>query len=252
MAASGLSAVLARAPASTVEEVIANLSEIDAVLPAADGVSCFNKLYLAVTRNVLAGITGGAFVAPHFVAALDVAFANFYFAALRAFDGGSFETPRAWRPLFEARASAAIAPIQFALSGMNAHINRDLPVAVVETFAALGLPLRADGAPHADYQRINDVLATTEKQVKDLYLDPLARQLDRAFAGVDDVVAIWSVTAARDAAWTNAEALWHLRALPAIAAAYLRTLDRTVGFASRGLLVARAPIAIMSWPATVP
>ncbi|HEY8927386.1 MAG TPA: DUF5995 family protein, partial [Polyangia bacterium] len=236
-AGGGLSAALARAPASTVEEVIARLVEIDGVLPAADGISCFNRLYLAVTRNVLGGITGGAFVAPHFVAALDVAFANLYFAALRAFDGGSLETPRAWRPLFEARASAAIAPIQFALSGMNAHINRDLPVAVVETFAALGLPLRADGAPHVDYLRINDVLAATEKQVKDLYLDPLARQLDRVFAGVDDVVAIWSVTAARHAAWTNADALWHLRALPAVATAYLDTLDRTVGFASRGLLL---------------
>ena len=175
--------------------------------------------------------------APRFVADLDVAFANLYFAALRAFAGGSPDTPRAWLPLFEARASAAVAPIQFALSGMNAHINRDLPVAVVETFAALGLPLRADGTPHADYLRVNDVLATTEKQVKDVYLDPLARQLDRAFAGVDDVVAIWSVTAARDAAWTNAEALWHLRALPTVASAYLRTLDRTVGFASRGLLI---------------
>jgi hypothetical protein len=235
---SGLSAALVRAPASTVEEVIARLVEIDAALPAADGISCFNKLYLAVTRNVLAGIGNGAFVASPFVAALDVAFANLYLAALQAFVDGSADTPRAWLPLFEARASSAIAPIQFALSGMNAHINRDLPVAIVETFAALRLPLREDGAPHADYLRVNDLLATTEKQVKDVYLDPLARQLDRAFAGVDDVVAIWSVTAARDAAWTNAEALWHLRALPAVATAYLRTLDRTVGFASRGLLVA--------------
>ena len=231
-------AVLVPPPAATVEEVIAGLVEIDAALPAADGIACFNKLYLAVTRNVLAGISDGAFVAPQFVAALDVAFANLYFAALQAFMGGSTDTPRAWLPLFEARASGAIAPIQFALSGMNAHINRDLPVAIVETFAALRLPLREEGAPFADYRRINDLLASTEKQVKEVYLDPLARQLDRAFAGVDDVVAIWSVTAAREAAWTNAEALWHLRALPPVATAYLRTLDRTVGFASRGLLVA--------------
>ena len=30
------------------------------------------------------------------------------------------------------------------------------------------------------------------------------------FEGVDDVIAMWSVRAARDAAWTNAEALWNL------------------------------------------
>ena len=197
---SGLAPVLARARATSVEEVIARLMAIDAALPAADGIACFNKLYLAVTQNVLAGIRNGAFAAPAFVAALDVAFANLYFAALHAFDGGSSGTPRAWLPLFEARASTVIAPIQFALGGMNAHINRDLPVAIVETFAALGLPLRANGAPHADYLRINDVLASTEKQVKDDYLDPLARQLDRAFANANDIIAIWSVTTTHDTA----------------------------------------------------
>ena len=30
------------------------------------------------------------------------------------------------------------APIQFALAGMNAHINRDLPLALVETCDELG------------------------------------------------------------------------------------------------------------------
>jgi len=51
---SGLAPVLARAPATSVEEVIARLMAIDAALPAADGIACFNKLYLAVTQNVLA------------------------------------------------------------------------------------------------------------------------------------------------------------------------------------------------------
>jgi hypothetical protein len=235
---SDLSPVLARTPAATLEDVVARMAEIDGALPAIDGISCFNRLYLAVTKNVLAGVGQATFAAPEFLSALDVAFANLYFAALRAFDGGSPDTPRAWLPLFEARTSRAIAPIQFALAGLNAHINRDLPVALVDTCAALGLPPRTDGAPHADYERVNDLLATTEKQVKDLYLDDLARKLDAEFHGVDDVVAIWSVTAARDAAWTNAEALWHLRFLPPVAQAYLRTLDRTVGFASRGLLIA--------------
>ena len=169
--------------------------------------------------------------------ALDVAFANLYFAALRAYDAGSPDTPRAWQPLFADRGDRTIAPIQFAIAGMNAHINRDLPVALVQTFAALGVAPSDDGPQHADFETVNNVLATTEKQVKALYLDNLTRELDMDFHGVDDVVAIWSVTAAREAAWTNSRVLWHLRNIGPVERAYVTTLDRTVGFASRGLLV---------------
>ena len=165
------------------------MTEIDGALPAIDGISCFNKLYLAVTQNVLAGVGQATFADPRFLAALDVSFANLYFAALRAFDSGA-DTPRAWQPLFQSRANRAIAPIQFALAGMNAHINRDLPVALIDTFAALGLSPREDGAQHADFERVNGLLATTEKQVKELYLDGLTRTLDMEFGDVDDVVAI--------------------------------------------------------------
>ena len=236
-----LAPILAATPVTRIEDVVARMNAIDAALPPADGVSCFNKLYMAVTKNVLArlGAVGQpAFADPRFLAALDVAFANLYFAALRAFEAGSADTPRAWLPLFEARASKTVAPIQFALAGMNAHINRDLPVALIDTFAAMGLAPREDSPQHADFERVNALLAATEKEVKTLYLDDLTRKLDAEFHGVDDIVAIWSVAAAREAAWTNGEALWHLRIVAPVQRAYVRTLDRTVGFASRGLLVA--------------
>ena len=44
-------------------------------------------------------------------------------------------------------------------------------------------------------------------------------------------------TPARDAAWTNGEALWALRDEPELSARYLLALDRTVGLTARGLLV---------------
>ncbi len=64
-------------------------------------------------------------------------------------------------------------------------------------------------------------------------LDRLLHRVHR----IDDVLAMWDVARARDAAWTNGEALWALRADEALSAAFLRTLDRTVGFAGRGLLL---------------
>jgi hypothetical protein len=233
---STLTPILAQTPVDTIDDVVARMTAIEQALPPADGIACFNKLYLEVTKNVLANVGQATFADPGFLSRLDVTFANLYFAALRMFDAGDASTPRAWKPLFEARATATIAPIQFALAGMNAHINRDLPVALVETFAAVGIAPSTQSPQHADYERVNGLLAATEKQVKDLYLDELLRKLDVAFEDVDDVVAMWSVGAARDAAWTNAEVMWHLRDLGPIASAWLATLDRTVGFASRGLL----------------
>jgi hypothetical protein len=232
-----LSPVLDQTPVTSIEEALARLTSIDQALPPVDGISCFNKLYLEVTKNVLAALKAVPFADPQFVTALDVAFANVYFAALRAYYAGSLATSRAWQPLFDDRGDRTIAPIQFAIAGMNAHINRDLPVALLEIFTARGRALDDESPQHADYETINKVLAVTEKQVKDSYLDDLARQIDMEFHGVDDVVAIWSVGAAREAAWINGQVLWHLRSTGPVARTYLATLDRTVGFASRGLLV---------------
>jgi hypothetical protein len=48
---------------------------------------------------------------------------------------------------------------------------------------------------------------------------------------------MWDVDRARDAAWTNAQALWALNDEPSLASEYLLALDRMVGFAGRGLLI---------------
>jgi len=232
-----LGPILAQTPVNRIEDVVARMTEIDRALPPTDGISCFNKLYLEVTKSVLSAVGQTTFADPGFLASLDVAFANLFFAALSAFEAGSPDTPHAWLPLFQARSSAVIAPIQFALAGMNAHINRDLPVALVDLFTVAGAPPGADSPQYGDFERVNGLLAATERQVKAQYLDGLLGKLDGEFHGVDDVAATWSVAAARQAAWTNGEVLWHLRSIDSIERAYLETLDRTVGFAARGLLV---------------
>jgi hypothetical protein len=47
---------------------------------------------------------------------------------------------------------------------------------------------------------------------------------------------MWDITRARDAAWTNAEALWALHGTESLANRYLSTLDRTVRFRQPRLL----------------
>jgi hypothetical protein len=123
---------------------------------------------------------------------------------------------------------------------MSAHINRDLPVALVTTCRELGIGLKEGSGQHADYEHVNGVLATVERTVKSQYLGGWLRKLDHLLHRVDridDIVAMWDVARARDAAWVNAEALWALRDEPELSARYLDVLDRTVGLTARGLLV---------------
>jgi hypothetical protein len=227
--------VLRAPPAARIEGVLERMVAIEAALPAVDGVACFNRLYRAVTEAVQE-TTAADFADARFVRWLDVAFANLYFRALAAFVLGRGRVPHAWLPLFRARSEPGIAPLQFALAGMNAHINRDLPVALVQTCTARKVPPRHGSAQHADFGRVDRLLEQVEARVKHEYAVGLVGVADEALGRLDDVVAIWKVGAARQAAWVHAETLWHLRELPFAGARHLAILDRTVGFAGRGLL----------------
>src|SRR5215831_3554083 len=123
------------APVTTVAGAIARMEAIEAGLPAGDGLACFNHMYLGVTRQVNGQLGAGFYADSAFMTHLDVAFAGLYFAAADA-AGDPAVVPPAWRPLVEQRANPGIEPVQFALAGMNAHINHDLPLALLDTFTA--------------------------------------------------------------------------------------------------------------------
>jgi len=219
----------------SIDEVIARLTAIDFSVGRKDGVGCFTRLYLDVTRSVQERLGEATFANPAFLARLDVVFATLYLEAFDTLSSDPDRVPRAWAPLFEERGRHGIAPLQFALAGMNAHINRDLPVALVACWKELG----QSATDQADFERVNDVLAHVEGKVKEQYLGGPLRLLDRLLHRVhriDDVVAMWDIRRAREAAWVNAEALWALRGDQQLVANYLAVLDRSVGLASRGLL----------------
>jgi len=223
-------------PASNLEEVIARLRAIDAVLPASDGVACFNRMYLEVTVEVSRRIEQGAFGDPGFMAHLDVVFANLYFRAVDALSGPPAKVPQAWRALLEARSVRGIEPIQFALAGMNAHINHDLPIAVVAACKDLRTAPVA-GSHHADYLVVNALLAASEQAVRESFEPPELVVVDKHVAAVANVIANWSIEAARGVAWDTALALWEVRGFEIAVGLLTGALARTVAMASRGLLV---------------
>ena len=218
----------------SVDDVVARLEAIDRALDPNDGVACFNRMYLIVTRLVRDRLGAGYFADPAAMHEVDVTFANLYLAAVDA-DSFGGRVPRAWEPLFARRADGGVASIQFAVAGMNAHINHDLAIAVVATRVASGTAPDA-GTFHADYLRVNELLAQVLQEVRQSFLDGAVLAADRDLAPVLDLVGTWSIEKARDAAWVNAGVLWRLRDVPPVRDAFADTLAGSVGLATATLL----------------
>ena len=235
-----LAAAVATTP-QTVADVVEALERIQSICVDGDGLKWFNGLYLQVTQAVQARCQlqeGGAdgFLNPEWIAALDVRFASFYLNALKDSLTGT-ATPGCWQALFAVRNVGGIARIQFAVAGMNAHINHDLPQAV------LGICQATEDAPKHGTEQYNDYTAINT--TLDSLMDAAKQTLHAGLLGdalppvgrLEDTLAAWNVTAAREAAWNNAELLWNLAGATPVAAAFLGTLDGLTAVASKALLI---------------
>lgn len=227
-------AAATQVPPSSIPGVLRVMQAIDATCVATDGLKWFNWLYLAVTQAVEDRVGAGGFHDPQWLAELDVQFAALYFNAVHAALTGA-PCPGCWQAVFACRNQAAIARIQFALAGMNAHINHDLPLAVVATCKATNtVPLHGT-AQYDDFTAVNstlDALIGTARQNLAVRL-PGDRLPD--VTHLEDLIAAWDMAALREQAWGNAERLW---TDPAGAAAILEdTIDALTTFAGKALLV---------------
>jgi hypothetical protein len=221
------------AQAQTVASVVARMEEISRALPVGDGVRAFNEMYLATTRNVAEAIRDQQFADPRFMAALDVVFANLYLRALDLATSDPSQAPRSWHPLFEARGLRSVSQLQFAIAGMNAHINYDLPRALVLTAQQLGGGL--DDRRRGDFLAINEILERTQPTVQEQLLTGPLALVDTALGSHDDRVAAWGIRRAREFAWATAQTLWDVRG-SLVVSSFEAGIDRMVGLASRLLL----------------
>lgn len=225
-------------PVTTVDQAIARMQAIDGALPPTDGLACFNRMYLEVTSQVNDHIQQSFFDDPAFLAHLDTVFANLYFDAVDALSADPADPPAAWQPLLERRDVAGIEPIQFALAGMNAHINHDLPVALITTCQDLNTA-PDQGTHHDDYQKVDTLLDAAEQAVRQSYESGVALAVDKHAQAVIDLLSNWSMNAARDVAWDTARALWDVHDHPLAQGMLMGALGRTVAMAGRCLLVAQ-------------
>jgi hypothetical protein len=231
-----IAAAVAAVPHS-IDDVVGILDSVDAVCADNDGLKWFNWLYLQVTLAVQARVNAaGGFADPAWVAALDVEFAGFYLGAIQA-ALGSGAAPGCWQAVFNVRNQPAETRIQFALAGMNAHINHDLPQAVVALCQSTGIAPAHGTTQYNDYTALNATLDSIINTAKQTMNVRLAGDSLPDVTRLEDVVAAWGVAEAREIAWKNAEVLWHIKDVPAVSATFLDSVDASTAVASRTLLI---------------
>jgi hypothetical protein len=223
-----------QSPPQSIPDVLQIMQTIDAACGDGDGLKWFNWLYLAVTQAVEDRVNAGGFNDPAWLAELDVQFAALYFNALHAALTGA-PCPGSWAAMFSRRGQTDIARIQFALAGMNAHINHDLPLAVVANCKARNTMPQHGTPQYDDYTALNTTLdRLIDMAKKNLNVRLLGGPLP-AVSHLEDLIASWGLADFREGAWRNAESIWQDSTL---AATILEgTIERITAFASEALLV---------------
>jgi hypothetical protein len=196
---------------------------------AEDWSGCFTAMYAEVTARVERRCAEGRFDDPERMLAFVDVFAGYYTRAAADRAGG----PGCWRAAWDVAADPGPLVTQHLLLGINAHVNHDLPQAVVDVVDRTGDLASA----RRDFDAVNDVLAEAYDDVL-ARLGRVSRWTAVAASAGGGRLFRFSLTTARRQAWGAAE---RLRPLDAAARrGYVAELDRLVGVLAY-LIVSPAP-----------
>lgn len=195
--------------ARNIDEVITHLETIiHDSKKNGDRIGYFAVLYHKVTVAVKEGIAGGQFGDGITLERLDVLFANRYLHALYQWRAGK-PISKSWEVAFKAAAMGDKLILQHLLLGINAHINLDLGIAVVE--AAGGADL---DTMRADYNSINLILSSLSYGVINNLntVSPFLSFLGFTGTASNSMLVQFSLGNARDGSWCFADDLTRLTA----------------------------------------
>jgi hypothetical protein len=196
--------------ADAVDEVIARMTADLAELTAAgDTRRHFHATYLRTTRAVADEIARGGFVDGGWMRRWDVAFAGYYLDALSA-DRAGQPVSGPWRVAFDAAGDRAdLPPLRHVLLGMNAHINFDLPQALLAVITSAEFDDAALLARRAaDHRHVDDVLLSRVAAEDDeLTAQGGQRLLDRLLRPLNRAGTRRFLAEARAKVWHNATVL---------------------------------------------
>ena len=176
------------------DDTVADLRAI--ALGATDATGYFPALYARVTTEIARSVASGAFEDGERMTRFATTFSSYY---VRAFHR-EIPRPRCWQATWDVAGDGRLLIVQHLLLGINAHVNHDLPMAVVDV-----------DAPHADFLAVNAVLAST--------YDVVLHDLDRVSRWTNEAARLgggrlfnFSLRIARDQAWAASRRLLPLDA----------------------------------------
>jgi Family of unknown function (DUF5995) len=194
-----------------VAAVVADMqSRLDA-LPAKSGLRDFLSTYQRTTSAVGKAILDGVFEDGDWVEEWDVVFARLYLDAFDAQVAGTGDVPRPWRIAFDVPAD--LAPLRKVLLGINAHVNYDLPQALLrvipdDDFADPGTLARRK----RDHEAIDGVLASrVAAEDEELTLSGAKSVLDRLLQPLNRASSKRFLREARQKVWHNTHELQSAR-----------------------------------------
>ncbi len=169
----------------------------------------FLRCYLMMTRNMLEGVERGEFHDPVWVERLVHRFAEYYFYATEAFDAKQATCPTIWSGAHGAAIRGNVFIAQRLLLGINAHINYDLVLALVDVLEDEWPDLDDERKTrrYEDYVLVNVVIGRTIDDVQDLVVEKEAVWLDvfdKAMGRVDEWLVSRLITRWRRGIWDRA------------------------------------------------
>jgi len=169
----------------------------------------FLSCYLMMTGNMRAAIAKGEFRDPTWVDRLVDHFAGYYFVALEAYEQDPGLAPLVWQQAHRATGDPNLLALQKLLLGVNAHINYDLVLSLVDMLGPewAGLSEAQRAGRYRDHCHVNEVIGYTIDAVQDQVLEPempVMDLIDKLCGPLDErlisrVLANW-----RENVWRNA------------------------------------------------
>ena len=194
---------------ATIARVLDELQErLDSLPAGMEFRRTFIATYRRTTEAVGRAIEHGSFEDTRWVAAWDAAFADLFFVAHDA-DLAGEPPPRPWRLAFAP--SERLNTLQHLLLGMNAHINYDLPQALLAVITDDDFtdPVLIDRR-RRDHERIDQILAS-RVSAEDSQFGGSRRLLDRFLTPLNRASSKRFLREARQKVWRNTFALQRAR-----------------------------------------
>lgn len=174
-----------------------------------DGRTSFLRCYSLMSQNMLTGVDQGEFHDSQWMRHFVDHFADYYFRSLEEYDAALPTTPKVWSLAHDIARQDDRSILQKLLLGINAHINYDLVLTLVDLLDAEWNAYAEEQRTlrFKDYCHVNEIIGQTVDAVQDLVLEaeePGLEILDISLGPIDEWLISKLIYGWRDQVWSQA------------------------------------------------